>query len=167
MKATQESFEQIATDYEPMIHHHIYKLGIRDPESEFFQEGCIALWKAYTRYDPEKGSFRQLANYMIRNRLIDLIRKHSTAMKREHDYLENHRNPELMINIEEMDDFLFWNQIRRLLTENQWKWVEHYIILDQPLTRLAEKEGTTIDAVKGWGKQARKKLRMELDQPVH
>ncbi|HLR51576.1 MAG TPA: sigma factor-like helix-turn-helix DNA-binding protein, partial [Candidatus Avamphibacillus sp.] len=52
-----------------------------------------------------------------------------------------------------------WKQVQETLTENQWKWVYCYIISDMPMKDIAEREGVSVDAVKSWSRQARKKLR--------
>ncbi|MGJ9459628.1 hypothetical protein [Oceanobacillus sp. CF4.6] len=60
-----------------------------------------------------------------------------------------------------VDDADLWEEVRRLLTKNQWKWVKYFIIEDMPLKEIAEQEGVTTDAVKSWGREVRKKLMRE------
>ncbi|MFD0954033.1 sigma factor [Virgibacillus natechei] len=50
---------------------------------EFYQEGLCAMWDAYQTYQPDKGSFGTYFNYMIRNRIIDLMRKN--RLDKDHD----------------------------------------------------------------------------------
>lgn len=45
------------------------------------------------------------------------------------------------------------------MTEKQWDWVYYYVIHDMPLKEIAELKGVSVEAVKSWGKGARKKLR--------
>jgi len=69
------SFEQLLEDYKPMIHNIIHRLGIMDPHQEFYQEGVLAFWEACQTYDEEKGKRSTYTYFIIRTRLINLIRK--------------------------------------------------------------------------------------------
>ncbi len=42
---------------------------------DLFNEGCLGLLDAYYRFDPEKGDFDSFASQVIKNRLMDYIRK--------------------------------------------------------------------------------------------
>src|SRR5699024_8829069 len=57
---------------------------------EYFQEGLVALWKAYETYQPDQGPMSTYFNYQIRNRLIDLIRKQSRAEKIKAKLITHH-----------------------------------------------------------------------------
>ncbi|WP_318936965.1 sigma factor [Oceanobacillus halotolerans] len=70
----QMTFEDIVEQNERRIHYHIQQLKISDPDQEFFQEGLCAMWNAYRTYQPDKVPLATYLNYMIRYRLIDLIR---------------------------------------------------------------------------------------------
>ncbi|MFG6114903.1 sigma-70 family RNA polymerase sigma factor [Halobacillus sp. MO56] len=159
-KPLDQSFEEILEQYDNMIHYHIHKLHINDPEQEFYQEGCIALWEAYQTFDPERGTFRQLANYKIHHRFIDLIRKYSKAAENEKNYVDQHANIEDNSTYDEPEDYYLWNRLRNELTEKQWKWVKYFILEDLSYAAIAKKENTTVDAVKNWGREARKKLKL-------
>jgi len=45
------------------------------------------------------------------------------------------------------------------LTANQWTRVRCFIVEEMSIPEIAHQEKTTIDAVKGWARQTRKKLR--------
>ncbi|WP_296361118.1 sigma factor-like helix-turn-helix DNA-binding protein [Virgibacillus sp.] len=45
-----------------------------------------------------------------------------------------------------------------MLSKNQWTWLKLFIIEDMTTKAIAEREGVSVDAVKSWGKEARKKL---------
>ncbi|WP_085506103.1 sigma-70 family RNA polymerase sigma factor [Thalassobacillus devorans] len=154
-----QSFEEVLKQYDNMIHYHIHKLHINDPEQEFYQEGCITLWEAYQTHDPSRGTFRQLANYKIHHRFIDLIRKHSKAAENEKNYVDQHATVEDNSTYDYPEDCYFWNAIQDELTEKQWKWMKYYIIEGFSYAEIAKKENTTIDAVKNWGREAKKKLK--------
>ncbi|WP_405097313.1 sigma factor-like helix-turn-helix DNA-binding protein [Oceanobacillus sp. FSL H7-0719] len=51
-------------------------------------------------------------------------------------------------------------EVKAQLTAKQWDWVYYYIMLELPLKEIAEMKGVSVEAVKSWGKEARKKLRM-------
>ncbi|WP_430787228.1 sigma-70 family RNA polymerase sigma factor [Virgibacillus flavescens] len=163
----QYTFEEVFKQNERRIHYHIYKLNIHDPHQEFFQEGLCAMWNAYEAYKPDKGPLSTYFNFTIRNRLIDLIRKQNRYEEKVQTYLQenateitspsstNFRNHILSENC------LLWKQIHSKLNSNQLKWL-HYVVMEgMSLRDLAAQENTTVDAVKGWSKEARRKLRNE------
>ncbi|WP_164671171.1 sigma-70 family RNA polymerase sigma factor [Virgibacillus doumboii] len=169
------SVEEILEQNERRIHYQIKKMNIRDPHKEYFQEGLVALWNAYETYQPDKGPMATYFNYTIRNRLIDRMRKENkhTEMQRKaiHEQLiqasdGNHHSEQSKATIPlvhtynfPINDPDFWKQIKTHLTENQWKWVYYHIIEDMPYKDIAITENTTVDAVKSWGKQVKKKLK--------
>lgn len=69
------TFEEIVKQNERRIHYHIHKLNLHYPYKEYFNEGLVAMWRAYESYHPDKGPLATYFNFMIRNRLIDQLRK--------------------------------------------------------------------------------------------
>src|SRR5690625_4262820 len=63
------------------------------------------------------------------------------------------------ITLEDNEDY--WNEVRSHLSENQWKWVKYFIIADLSVKEIMEIEGVSADAVRGWGRAVRAKLRDE------
>src|SRR5699024_10239494 len=59
----------------------LHKLGIKDPYNEFYVEGMYAMWEAYQKFQPDKGTLSTYFNYMIRFRLMDLLRKKARETK--------------------------------------------------------------------------------------
>lgn len=53
----------------------------------------------------------------------------------------------------------FWQEVQSHLTERQWKWVKYFIIAELTIKEIMEIEGVSADAVKGWGRAVRQKLR--------
>src|SRR5699024_7758657 len=168
------SFEEIFEQNERRIHYQIHKMNIRDPHQEFFQEGLVALWNAYETYQPDKGHMATYFNYMSRNRLRDYMRRENRPHENQQQAIQaqkiqdtdgnHHRgteasNPIVNERSFPLDDASHWKHIKSQLTENQWKWVYGYIIQEMPYKEIAEQENTTVDAVKSWGKQVRKKLK--------
>lgn len=149
---------------------------MNDPHNEYYQEGLCAMWSAYENYQADKGTMATYFNFVIRNRLIDLNRREKNKKlsdelmvraireqlhdgNKRHNGEATHHVIPIMKNIENNPEL--WQQIKSLLTENQWKWVHYHIMLDMAIKDIALQENTTIDAVKGWGRLARKKLSSE------
>ncbi|MFC4025154.1 sigma-70 family RNA polymerase sigma factor [Oceanobacillus longus] len=166
------SFEEIFKQNEQRIYFHIQRLGIHDVHREFYVEGLYAMWMAYKKYEPDKGPLSTYFNYMIRNRLIDLVRKKTNNDQQEEKLQQAHMlkglagsyysGGKLLVTINdgiELVDEAYWQEIKDMLTEKQWKWVYYYVILDMPLKEIAKQENATTEAVKSWGKGARKKLK--------
>ncbi|GGA91587.1 RNA polymerase sigma factor [Ornithinibacillus halotolerans] len=166
------SFEEIYNQNKNRIHYQIHRLNIRDPHNEFYVEGIYALWNAYKKYEPDKGQMATYFNYIIRNRLIDMLRSKTREQENDQAYIERKsieshdgnrsstsNGPLPTMQGIEVEDPKLWEEIKNILTENQWKWVQYYVIQGYSQKEIAEKEEVTVDAVKGWAKQARKKLR--------
>lgn len=171
----EQSFEQFFKANKRRIHFHIHRLGIpANLHDEFYTEGIVALWKAYQEMDASKGNPGTFLNYRIRFRLIDLIRKKKREEENEEAFMQ-HSNTEMtngarhrhsntpLVEIPDIpvSDAVLWHNIRQQLTTNQWKWVYYFIIADLSIKEIMEIENVTADAVKGWGRSAKKKLRNE------
>lgn len=171
------TFEEIFKQNERRIHYHLHKLNINDPHRDFYQEGLCAMWNAYETYQPDKGPMATYFNYIIRNRLIDLLRKQTRESENVENTIQESKtqlddgNHHIRKGISypitptsndiPLNDPTLWKNLKSQLTENQWKWIYYYIIGDMSVKDIAIQENTTVDAVKGWGKQVRKKLRDE------
>ncbi|MEN1968544.1 sigma-70 family RNA polymerase sigma factor [Lentibacillus sp. N15] len=165
------SFEDIFKQNERRIHYQIHKLNIQDPHNEFYVEGLYAMWCAYKKYRPDQGVMSTYFNFTIRNRLIDMLRKKKRENQHQKTFIQHEKlkiddgNHDCKTNLPipddsgvEMWDDVFWQKVRAMLTDNQWKWVKYHIIGDMLLTDIAEQEGVTVDAVKSWRKTAKKRL---------
>ncbi|OZU88221.1 hypothetical protein CIL03_11240 [Virgibacillus indicus] len=160
------TFEEIYNQNKQRIHYHIHQLNIHDPHREFYVEGLTALWHAYKTYEPDKGPMATYFNSIIRYRLIDRIRKQSleqTQMKRylsDYPRVSDGSNHSYHTALKDLllDTPELCAKLKSLLTENQWNWLDYAIIRDMPHKAIAEKENTTVDAVKGWAREVRRKL---------
>ncbi|WP_373893778.1 sigma factor [Virgibacillus sp. CBA3643] len=56
---------------------------IKPNQKEFYQKGLCSMWQAYQTYQLDKGSIGTYFNYMVRNRIIDLMRK--KWLDKDHD----------------------------------------------------------------------------------
>lgn len=143
---------------------------------ELYAEGVVALWQASRSYDVNRGNFGTYLNYRIRYRLLDVMRKKARESKYWHDAVMQ-RMVELcdgnwkrlnkvdlplfdarglVIDCESEE---FWRDVKSRLSDKQWKWVEYVVIADLSVKEVMELEGVSADAVKGWGKEVRRKLR--------
>ncbi|GAA0615920.1 hypothetical protein GCM10009001_36160 [Virgibacillus siamensis] len=169
------AFEEIFEQNKRRIHYQIHKLNIQDPHEEFFQEGLIAMWNAYEKYQPDKGPMATYFNFTIRNRLIDRLRKEISyqnikkkAIKEELTQITDGNHYSLQEKLNQrlepeqslpLTDPALWKTLKSQLTERQWKWIYYYIIEGMSYKEIAVTENTTVEAVKSWGKQVRMKLR--------
>lgn len=171
------TFEEIFRQNENRIHYQLHKLGIHDPHNEYYTEGLYGLWQAYKKYKPDKGPMATYFNYMIRYRLLDKIRYGETDSTKQENVTQEeklnldhgnhygvHKYPVVDAAGLNVDDGTFWRRIREVLTTNQWKWVSLYIVHGMSQNEIAAHEQVSVEAVKSWAKQARKKLRKEEEQ---
>lgn len=166
-------FESFFRMHKNRIYYQIQRLNIHPTSHEaFYSEGLLALWNAYQHYDPPKGNLGTYLNYQIRYRLIDLQRKQirdqevvALASQDKQTELSSgnwcKRSNQLLIDYVDIDipDDAFWDEVRKWLSENQWKWVSYFIIAELSIQEIMEIENVSAAAVKGWGQQVRKKLR--------
>jgi DNA-directed RNA polymerase len=75
-----ENFEQLATQYGPMIHKIIHSLNIYHNQEEFYQTGLIGLWEASNRFNVEKGKFSNYAYSYIKGKILTEL---SATMKQK------------------------------------------------------------------------------------
>ncbi|WP_240507969.1 sigma factor [Virgibacillus indicus] len=117
------TFQDIYDQNHRRIHYHIHQLNIKDPHQEYYSEGLTALWQAYKSYDRDKGPMSTYFNFIIRNRLIDFIRKRSQEHSKRVSFLEEYPvfHEPAFYSLEEMV-FEYKNPYEKLkshLTENQ------------------------------------------------
>lgn len=134
----------------------------------------VILWQAYEAFDPEQGELNSFLNARLRLRFIDLIRRNTRQADAEEEAqlaIKNviatgnkirRTNQHLLqrTGIYLLDESLF-HYIRSQLTDRQWKWLYYYAIQGYKLREIAQKEAVDIEAVKGWAKAARKKLKQD------
>lgn len=63
------SLEEIVEQNEKRVQYHLYKLCMKDPVQEYFQESTYAMLHAYKTYQPDEGIFSTYFNYVIQKRL--------------------------------------------------------------------------------------------------
>lgn len=176
MDEKNRSFNDIYHQHKNRIHYYLHLLQIPyELRDEFYAEGMYALWLAYKQYNPKKGKLNTFLNYRIRFRMIDLIRQKEREKRTTEKMIQdqtitlhtgnrNRATDQPLIPSDttiRIHDEQLWIDLKRKLTERQWKWVYYFIILDWPLKKIVEKENVTVEAVKGWAKMTRQKLRKD------
>lgn len=166
-------FAAFFDQHERRIHYLIRRLTI--PHSlydDFYAEGIVALWQAFEDYEASKGQIGTFLNYRIRFRLLDLQRKMmreqaSTERAKEAQMLEAgagnriRATNDLLVDARgiELPDETFWRDVRSVLTDNQWKWVNYFVVQELSIKEIMALENVSEGAVKGWARQTRKKLK--------
>lgn len=159
-----ESFEQLAEQYEPMIHKIIQSLHIYKNQDEFYQHGLIALWEASSRFDQEKGSFTSYAYSYIKGRCLTELRKSS---KEEEKYLCPQEEFWKLIEdpspVQSVADELL-HSCGDTLTPKQQKWLVLTAQYGLSARDIAEQENVSVSAVKQWRAGARAKLMAQMNE---
>lgn len=162
-----ESFDQLAEQYEPMIWKILQSLHIYKNQDEFYQVALIALWEAYERFNPEKGSFTNYAYTFIKGRVM-------SAMTNSNKYENNCFYPEeefwSVLEDSAPLQVLEEDMIKSYcvdLTENQKKWVLYSIFDGLQIREIAQIEKVSISTVKGWKKGAKMKIKQTINSIIY
>ncbi|WP_409250654.1 sigma-70 family RNA polymerase sigma factor [Bacillus sp. SCS-153A] len=153
-----KEFNEVLSQYEPMIHKIINSLQIYKEKDEYVQIGMTALWEAWDKYEEEKGSFTGYAYSTIRGRLLD-------ELKLRVKWQESFSYPEEefweMVPDESQESCLQTETLLTYfqpLTDTQKKWVLYTFIEMMKITEIAEREQVSVSAVKKWRNGAKNKL---------
>lgn len=159
LETKMETFEEVVKQYKLYIYHFLRKYGIHDNEGEFFQVGMIGLWQAWRSWDEDRASFSSYAYLCVRREILRLVERNSKSKARQQLLLEMVRPEDIIV----VDQYHLENDLikpmRKLLTEKQWIWVREYLLDGYRVKEIAEKYGVSENAVKCWGRDARKKLK--------
>ncbi|MBE3554816.1 MAG: sigma-70 family RNA polymerase sigma factor [Thermicanus sp.] len=167
----KEAFEVIFKAYQPLLRHLVHRISYLGEWEEAMSIASMALYDAYLRFDPEKGSFGAFAKRYVRGRLLHHL--HRERKYRERQRLEGksrekngegwkienlvQENPipaaELSLEIKEA---LF------SLTEKERRCIEAIYMEGLPLARVAEREGVSHATVSTWRRRWLAKLKKEL-----
>jgi DNA-directed RNA polymerase len=156
-----EPFEQLASQYQPMIHKIIRSLHIYKNIDEFYQIGLIALWEAQKKFHAEKGSFPPFAYSLIRGKILHQLikdrKQEEKIMLPEETYWEVvAAQPRELISEQE-----FLQTYGKNLTKIETKWLIDACFSGYSLQEIAASEHISVSAVKQWAVSARKKLRKQ------
>ncbi|MCM3760987.1 sigma-70 family RNA polymerase sigma factor [Alkalihalobacillus oceani] len=156
-----QPFEQVLTDYEPLIKSLIQKLNLYRDYEDYYQVGMIALWTAYCHFDPEKGAFPGYAQKVVRGHLLMFMQKEQQFSER-HQLHDDHSDYRLIDQGSQqafeavsppLEDYL------PLLSERERLWVVETFLQQKKLGQIATEQGVSPNTVASWRKQALKKLR--------
>lgn len=153
------SFEEVAKKYEPIIKKQLLSLNIYKNHDDFYQIGLIALWEAYSRFDYSKGKFTTYAITYVRGRMLSYLQK-------EKKYFE-HNEYALMegVFMEQPEENMMYleEDIIQLYVETlspkEKLWVREAIFLGKKVREIATEQRVSINTVKSWRKQAKRKLK--------
>jgi DNA-directed RNA polymerase len=158
-EAKPATFDEALVQYTPMVHHLLKRLRIYKDFDDYIQLGFIALWEAYEKFDPEKGAFSAYAYMTMRGHLL-------TALKKQINYEEHHQplNEQFLDVIEaDMLKVPLEQEILSLycrdLNKGEQTYIREHILNDRPLQDIADQHEVKLEAVKWWGRSAKKKLR--------
>ncbi|MBO9129992.1 sigma-70 family RNA polymerase sigma factor [Bacillus sp. 165] len=83
-----DTFEKTVVLYENMIKNQIKQLSIYRDYEDFYQCGLIGLWKAYEKFEEEKGCFSAYALHTVRGYLLGRLRS-ECRFERKHTFLDS------------------------------------------------------------------------------
>lgn len=154
-----ESFDQLAKQYEPMIHKIIRSLNIYKDKEEYFHSGLIGLWEAAEAFDPEKGEFTNYAYSYIKGQILNEMNR-----KNKHDERSFIPKEEFWEAVEDENlgnplEIEFLLSYCEDLTEKETKWVLYTCVEFLSVREIAEKENVSLSAVKQWRNGAKRKLK--------
>ncbi|CCQ98696.1 putative RNA polymerase, sigma-24 subunit, ECF subfamily [[Clostridium] ultunense Esp] len=171
MEGAKEAFEVIFKAYQPLLRHLVHRISYLGEWEEAMSVASIALYDAYLRFDPKKGSFGAFAKRYVRGRLLHYVGKEKkyrerqqwTGKSREEDgegrEIENlvQENPipaaELSLDIK---------KALHSLTEKERRCIVAIYVEGLPLARVAEREGVSHATVSTWKLRGLSKLKKEL-----
>ncbi len=151
------TFEEVLSQYTPMIHHIIKSLNIYKDKDRYFHEATIILWETMLTQDHQKGSFTSYAYSSIRGKLLNHLKK-EVQWEATHAFVEHIPEQPFEPSLSDIEGLEKYTQH---LTDRQKVWLIEYIGKGKRLEDIAREEGVSISAVKSWRGEALKKLRKE------
>jgi len=156
-------FEEVLEQFEPMISACMRKLSIYKNHEIYRQAGRIALWKAWVKFDKDKGDFAPYAYRSIYGGMLDELKKE----KRQEEYADLVEDEKLAVLLEKNFVLsLVSEDLERAIESLQaherellmWIFVEG-ISLQQAATRV----GITIPGIKKRRERILVKLRERIE----
>ncbi|OLN24245.1 hypothetical protein BTO30_01535 [Domibacillus antri] len=154
-------FEQIAQQYNPMIHRILNKLHIYKNKEDYHQVGLIALWEAYTKFDSSKGEFPPFAYAYIQGRVMNALTK--DAAFSDHSVLTG--EPVLFEGIDSRptpEETTLTKTAGAHLTGRAKRWYELSIINGLTNPDIARRENVSPAAVRKWQMSAIQQLQEQF-----
>ena len=169
-----QAWEDFVDYYRDFIKILIYRLNISSNDvDDLSQEILLKIWKNLEKYDPERNKFRTWLNCLIRNKVIDFIRKKSRIKKLEvFSTDEDEEEINLSLSESEMED-LIDKEWRTYLTNRAMKNIEplfsgqaievFQLTLDSvPVIEIANRLNITEGSVYTLRKRVKQRLKAEI-----
>ena len=158
------TFNEVLTQYEPMISASLRKLNIYRDHESFKQAGRIALWQAWTRFDEEKGAFTPFAYRSIRGAMLDEMKKENrfeeNVSQAEDDFLEALSQIENPISEAWSDEL---DRAFEILTMEERQLIQWLFVERRTQVECAEKAGISKAGIKKRRERILKKLKESLE----
>lgn len=156
-------FEDVLTQYEPMITASMRNLNIYRDHAHFRQIGRIGLWQAWTRYDEERGHFAPYASRSIRGAMLDELKKEI----RFTDHVTQTEDILLEGLVEQEGQVLYeWSDHLTLafeqLTRNERQLIQWFFIEGLTQAECAKKASISVAGIKKRRERMLVKLREQL-----
>ncbi|WP_079474717.1 sigma-70 family RNA polymerase sigma factor [Marinococcus halophilus] len=154
------SFEETYEQYTPLVKRMITRLRIYQEQEEYMQAGYVGLWKAYSTFSPEKGTFSAYAFTLVRGEMLMMLRKEVRFSER-HQLFDDHQPFEQPSEIEDRFELEAYFP---LLSERERTWLTDFAVHALPIRDIAAKHGVAASTVKSWRKSALRKLRAHTSE---
>lgn len=154
-----ESFEQLAKQYEPMIHKIIRALNIYKNKEDYFHIGLVGLWEASEAFNPEKGDFTNYAYTFVKGHILNEMNRNNRLEERSVHPKEEYWETVEETNTHHPLEVEFLLSYCQMLTEKETKWVIYTCVDFLSVREIADKENVSLSAVKQWRSSAKKKLK--------
>jgi len=119
-KHSHQEMERLINDFKPYLHSKASKFAQRDifRREELYSTAMVAFYEAIKLYSAEKGHFFSFAKNVVRNHMVDHIRK---IYKHEGNLvsLEAKKAEQLSNTIEKISINMFENERRRLCIDDE------------------------------------------------
>ena len=151
------TFTETVMLYEKMIKNQMKKLCLYRDYEEYYQCGLIGLWKAYEKYEEEKGTFSAYAFVTVRGYLLEKLKKESKFQKQhtcvEQEILQNVCGAEVS---SETQDYM------SLLDEKEKHIIYERFYVGKKIHEIAEEMEMTYHQVRWIYRQALGKMQAEI-----
>ncbi|MEI4768724.1 sigma-70 family RNA polymerase sigma factor [Psychrobacillus sp. FJAT-51614] len=156
------TFEDTLNQYEPMISSCIRKLNIYKNHELYRQAGRIALWRAWVKFEAEKGEFAPYAYRCIYGSMLDELKKE----KHEEETINPIEDEKLSFLLEQALVKSIQNEDLSLaletLTTNERELILWIFVEGISLQQAATRAGITIPGIKKRRERMLNKLRNSL-----
>ena len=157
-----DNFDQLAKQFEPMIHKIIRTLHIYKNQKEFFHLGLVALWEASEAFDPVKGEFSSYAYSYIKGQILNEMNRSNKHEERSVSPKEDYWETVVDQNSGSPLEVEFLLSYCETLTEKETKWVIYTCVDFLSIKEIAQREKVSLSAVKQWRSSAKRKIKEQL-----